>query len=506
MIMIPKIFSVTAHTQHVGPGSTFVAIKGYKQDGIDFIAQAIEQGATKVVVDQQAQLPQETQQLITHNNIQLIRVANTRKALAQLSAQAHKYPAQKLKIIGITGTKGKTSTSFLLHHLLKTADKKTALLTTVYNKINDTLLPTQLTTQQPDYLHTFFAACVQAGIEYVVMEVAAQALTLHRVDGINFDGIIFTNLAQEHAEFYDSLDEYFAAKCLILQQRKKDASVLINGDDLWGKRILENHSEFIPFNKDMLQSRSNGFDKLTTNGFIILINKFLTFTLSLSKGRPAVSVEALREDWEPVEGFDREGKINTFTCPALVGEFNKYNISAATLMGQKLNIDDAVIQQGLDTFPGVPGRLEKYELPNGARAFIDYAHNPSSYKAVLSTMRPLTNDLIVVFGTGGQRDKTKRPLMGAVASEYADTIILTSDNPRTESAHDIVHDIIDGIPDSKREQVLIELDRERAIKKAYNLAQKDSIIMVLGKGPDEYQEIGTTKYFFSDKQVVQQLR
>ena len=490
--MIPKIFPVTAHTQHVGPGSTFVAIKGYKQDGIDFIAQAIERGATKIVMRENVTIPEETLVLIKEKNVALIRCSNTRKALAQLSALAHNYPAKNLKIIGITGTKGKTSTSFLLHHLLKTAGKKTALLTTVYNKINDTILPTQLTTQQPDYLHAFFAACVKAGIEYIVMEVAAQALTLHRVDGIDFAGIIFTNLSQEHAEFYDSLDEYFAAKCLIFEQRKKNASVLINGDDSWGNIILKKHSEFVLFNKDMLQSRSNGFDKLTTNG--------------KNPDRPAVSVEALREDWEPVEGFDREGKINTFTCPALVGEFNKYNISAATLMMHKLGINNAIIQQALNTFPGVPGRLEKYDLPNGARAFIDYAHNPSSYQAVLSTMRPLTNNLIVVFGTGGQRDKTKRPLMGAVASEYADIIILTSDNPRTESAHEIVHDIIDGIPNNKRENILIELDRERAIKKAYEIAHKNSIIMVLGKGPDEYQEIGTTKFFFSDKQIVQQLR
>jgi len=281
------------------------------------------------------------------------------------------------------------------------------------------------------------------------MEVAAQALTLYRVYGIEFDGVIFTNLAQEHAEFYDSMEEYFAAKCLIFNQIKSDKPILINSDDTWGKKILEGSPNFI----------GCSFNNYTP-----------------------------------------------FSSPALVGDFNKYNIAAATLMAQKLMIDDQDIQESLNFFPGVPGRLEKYELPNGARAFIDYAHNPSSYNAVLSTMRPLTNHLIVVFGAGGLRDKTKRPLMGTVASKYADIIILTSDNPRTENAQDIVQNIIDGIPISKHTNVLIELDRERAIQKAYAVAHKESIIMVLGKGPDEYQEIGTEKYFFSDKEVVQQLK
>ncbi len=459
--MLPKIFFVTAHTQHVGPGSTFVAIKGYKQDGVNYIEQAIKQGATKIVVHNDAQISDKTLVLMKEKNVELFRVSNPRKLLSILSADAYGRPASKLKIIGITGTKGKTSTSFLLDHILQSAGKKTALLTTVHNKINGTVLPTQLTTQQPDYLHVFFNQCVKAGIEYVVMEVAAQALTLHRVYHINFYGVIFTNLAQEHAEFYNSMEEYFAAKLKIFELTKKRGPALINADDAWGQRILKKHRtkvilgdilinmppQFIPFNKD-----------------------------------------------------------TPFTCPALVGEFNKYNISAATLIAQKVGIDSVTIEKSLNTFPGVPGRLEKYTLPNGARAFIDYAHNPSSYDAVLSTMRPLTDHLIVVFGAGGLRDTKKRPLMGAVASNYADTIILTSDNPRTENAEDIVQDIIDGIPKSQRDSVLIELDRERAIQKAYEIANKNSIIMVLGKGPDEYQEIGTKKYFFSDKQVVQQLQ
>ena len=202
---------VTCHTKQVEPGSTFVAIKGVKQNGVTYIPHALERGATKIVIQKDQTISQEMKNVINKNNATLEFVPDARLALAQLSAKASDYAHKKLKIIGITGTKGKTSTSFMLEHLLKNAGYNTALISTVHNKINNTIVKSSLTTDQPDYLHHFFAHCVEHNVEFVVMETAAQALSLHRVAGLDFDTIIFTNFAKEHGEFYSNLDDYFAA-------------------------------------------------------------------------------------------------------------------------------------------------------------------------------------------------------------------------------------------------------------------------------------------------------
>jgi len=230
-VNLPTIYPVACHTDHVGPGSIFVAIQGFKQDGVRYIQQALEKGATEIVVQDDAELSDLPLGVHAH------KVSDTRKALAELSAQAAGYPAKKLKIIGVTGTKGKTTTVYLIEQVLKTAGYKTARLSTVNNAILDRENKAQLTTPQPDYLHQFFKRCVQEDVEYVVMEVAAQALSLHRVHGLQFDGVIFTNFSQEHGEFYDSMEDYFAAKCTIFEQINPGSPVLVNADDAWCRKI-----------------------------------------------------------------------------------------------------------------------------------------------------------------------------------------------------------------------------------------------------------------------------
>ncbi|MFC1845617.1 Mur ligase family protein, partial [Candidatus Dependentiae bacterium] len=221
--LMPKTFPVACHTSRVGPGSTFVAIKGEKHDGISYISRALASGASTIAIQQDVNLSDDVLKDIERAGASLQRVSNTRKALATLSAQAHGNPAQQLRIIGVTGTKGKSSTVFMLEHILQRAGYKTALLSSVYNKIGDEITSSSLTTEHPDYLHGFFALCVDAGIEFVVMEVAAQALSLHRVEGIEFDGVLFTNFAKEHGEFYKDLDSYFDAKRLLFGQLKQGA-------------------------------------------------------------------------------------------------------------------------------------------------------------------------------------------------------------------------------------------------------------------------------------------
>lgn len=479
-VTIPSVYPVACHTDHVGPGSTFVAIKGMKDDGIEHIQKALSLGANRIVVEKQVVLSQSIINALEAYNAELLLVENTRKQLALLSAQALGYPAQKLRIIAITGTKGKSTTAFLLEHLLKQAGYKTALLSTVKNRILAQEFATHLTTAQPDYLHVFFNTCLQAQVEYVVMEVAAQAVSLYRVAGLTFEALIFTNFSLEHSEFYQSVDDYFAAKADLLTYIKPGAPVILNADDqrvaaLAVTEVIKN-SPVITFS---LHNRHNIH---TVNAFIQKAN--------LSGIKALIKTE------------DQECIVE---APTLVGSFNMYNILATIAFAQTLKIKNNIIEQAFLTFSTIPGRLQRFVLSNGSTAFIDYAHNPASFEAILSALRPLSSHIIVVFGAGGDRDVTKRPLMGAIASAIADVVILTTDNPRSEDPKLITQDILQGISSEKQSKILVELDRQKAIFKAYELSHSDSMIVLLGKGPDEYQHIQNVKIPFSEAAILRSL-
>lgn len=460
-IKLPEIWPVTCHSDYVGPESTFVAIKGMQYDGKDYIKQAVKKGASTIVIAQHVQLSVELKQLLDEKNVTITRVENTRKALAHLSAQAYNYPAQNLIIVGITGTKGKTTTAHLMHHVLHEVGIKAALISTVENRINDTIFMAPLTTPQPDYLHMFMHVCIKQGITHLVMEAAAQALSLHRLDGILFHIGIFTNFAHEHLEFYPNLDEYFKAKCQLLDQLKAKAPLIVNADDAQYSKLTSQYSNIIPFRLKQLEAL------LFVPKIIFVYHKQLICT------------------------------------PQLMGTFNVYNILAALHALEYLDIPLKHSALALKSFTGIKGRLQRHELPNGAICYVDYAHTPDSYQQVLSLLRNLTHKLIVVFGSGGGRDRLKRPIMGSIASRYADHIVLTSDNPRHEDPQMIVLDIMTGI--DMQQKVHIELDRARAVEYAYTLSNKESIIALLGKGPDEFQCIGNKRYFFSDTQTVNNL-
>jgi UDP-N-acetylmuramoyl-L-alanyl-D-glutamate--2,6-diaminopimelate ligase len=474
-ISMPTMFPVTCHTDFVGKDSTFVAIEGYADNGIAYIKKAIEKGARTIVVHLTAFLDDELCAFIQAHNVVVDRVDNTRKALADLSACAAGYPAQKLKIIGITGTKGKTTTSFLLEHIVRGAGYRTALISSAQNRINGTQFAAPLTTPQPDYLQQFLKLCVENSIEYVVMEVAAQALTLHRVEGIIFCGVIFTNFSHEHLEFYPNLAEYFRAKCFIFNHIPDHAPLLINQDNEYCAQLLMQNDRSV---------RGFGFGDECGGYRAVLLSD-------------DVSTIALRVSYQDCS--------NEFACSTLFGRYNAYNVLAAISMALALHIQPEKINKALQTFSGVPGRLQEHALPNGARCFIDYAHNPESFQAVLSTLRELTSQLIVVFGAGGGRDKLKRPMMGLIAATIADVVVITSDNPRLEDPTVIAADIVHNIPEIVQHKIVQELDRKKAIEYAYLLSDQGSIIALLGKGPDEYQIVGTTKYYFSERSIVEQL-
>lgn len=458
---LPKTWRVACHTDQVGLGTTFVAVHGQNTDGTLFVAEAIRKGASRIVISSDAQLSVQAELLIKEKKIDCVRVANTRLALAQLSAEAYNFPAKRFKFVGITGTKGKTTTATLLHHILHSADKKVALISTVENKIGNQVFKAPLTTPQPDYLHMFFDRCLQEGVELVVMEVAAQALTLHRVHGIQFDVGVFTNFAHEHLEFYASMDDYFAAKCLLREHMQPGASIIINGDDSALQAFAYDHLIRV-----MLQDI-------------------------------AVKSVASIEFAGAVDGEDL-----TVCAPFMMGQFNVYNILYAVYAALLLGVTRQDVLQAITTFTGVKGRLQKHALPNGATCYVDYAHTPDSYTHVLSLLRSMTDHLIVVFGCGGLRDKSKRSIMGGIAAAIADCVVLTSDNPRTEDPLEIIAQIKKGAAVQDMHKIVEVPDRAQAISYACTQTTRGSIVAILGKGPDEYQIIGATKHYFSDVETV----
>ncbi|MGB8467901.1 MAG: UDP-N-acetylmuramoyl-L-alanyl-D-glutamate--2,6-diaminopimelate ligase [Candidatus Babeliales bacterium] len=467
-ILLPTVYRVTSHTKHVGPGTTFVAVKGMKQDGIDFIGEALNLGASSIVIQEAVQLSDATMSALERAGAQLVRVTDTRLALAQLSAQAYGNPAQQLTIIGVTGTKGKSTTCFLIEQILRTAGYATALISSVRNAIGTTYFETHLTTPQPDFIQMFLAQCVQAGVTHVVIEVAAQALTLHRVHGITFDSVLFTNFDQEHLEFYASMDDYFVAKEQLMSRVKAGGIAWVNGDDTRCAMLKNNYAHV----------RTYG----VTAGVDVLVRM-----QSRDTGAQVHEGDAC---WQ---------------SPALLGLFNGYNMTAALCVARSLDIPDAVIHNAFHTFTGVPGRVERYSLPNGAIACIDKAHNPSSFHAILSTLRGITSHLIVIFGAGGERDKSKRPLMGAIAASFGDLVFITTDDPRSEDPATIIQEIYAGIEPALQARVVCEVDREIAIRAAYAASKPGTIIALLGKGVDEYQLIQGIKQPFSERAILASL-
>lgn len=465
--MISKTFPVTLHSARVVSGSTFYALFGATHDGAQFISDVLARGAKKIVRDAALPLDSDLCAQIESAGATLEYVENPRQSLAREAALASGDAHAQLIIIGITGTKGKTTTTFLVEQFFRSSGCKTALLSTVCNKIGDQVIPAEFTTEQADYLHQFFKTCVDEGVHVVIMEVAAQAISTDRIYGIEFDGIIFTNFSEEHGEFYPTQDAYFAAKCQILNQVKREAPIILNGDDLKVASLIERYPHAQRFS--------------LTNYPAEIYARVVSAGLS---------------------GITLELGDAKYSAPNLMGAFNAANLCGALALAQSFGIPEKICIQTCATFKGVPGRLERYAHPSGAQIFIDYAHNAASFEAVLSTMRPEAQKLIVLFGAGGDRDPSRRPVMGSIAERYADTIILTTDNPRSEDPHNITNDILAGI--TNRAKVTIELDRARAVEYACAQLQAGSILLLLGKGPDEYQLVQGVKTPFSEREIIAQ--
>jgi UDP-N-acetylmuramoyl-L-alanyl-D-glutamate--2,6-diaminopimelate ligase len=493
-MLIPKIYPVTSHTDHVGQGSTFVVIRGFKIDGATYIAQAINRGASAIVIEDKTLTP-ELEQLCSMHNIKLDVVCNARQELAKRAAQALGNPAAQLTMIGVTGTKGKSTTTYLVEHILRTAGLLTGLVGTIKNFIAtyDTTLNTPIikemqgthTTPESDALQMFLAQAVQHQVSHVVLETSSHALSLNRVDGILFDVVGFTNLYHDHMDFYTSMEHYFTDKLKLFDQVKPGGSIVINTDNEWGLKALARAIQLPNVTVITCGQQSLIPDVNNHRHVQFSVLDSMSLSIALEPDAPGVSRKII-------------------TCAALIGDFNGYNLVMAWLIAFKMGIKPDIIQHALDLFSGVPGRMQLHRLKNGALGIVDYAHNAASMDAVLKLLRTMTKNLIVVFGCGGDRDPSRRPAMGAVAAQYADQIILTNDNPRSEDGITIIHNILAGIPASQHEIVSCQPDRSLAIQYAAELAQPEAIIAILGKGHENYYIVGDAVLYFDDYQEIQQ--
>ena len=469
-----EVNALRYNSKDVEQNDIFFAIKGYKTDGNQFITNAFENGAKAVFTD--------SQHVITDPRI--FRVVDCRKTMAELSNKFYGFPSQKMKMIGITGTNGKTTISSLINFVLQSAGKKTGLIGTNGNYINKRFIKTEHTTPESVDLNKLLSEMVNEGVEYATMEVSSHSLALNRVYGIEFDVILFTNLTPDHLDFHKSMDEYFKAKKILFDSAKRINSkgcrtaAIYNCDDEYGEKIASStEGERIGY--------GFGCGAYTAKNLVM-------------------GFDGMRFDVLVPRNGDDVDKIRVKTC--ITGRFNAYNILASIAALKSAGINYKSIVESIKDFKPVDGRFNQLTLQNNAIAIIDYSHTPDSLYKALITIREILDEnkskgkIITVFGCGGNRDKAKRPLMGKIASENSDEVIITSDNPRDEEPIAIIDEIITGI---EKNNFSVEENRELAIKKAVEMSSKGDIILVAGKGHETYQEIKGVKYHLSDKEIVE---
>ncbi|MGO9535132.1 MAG: UDP-N-acetylmuramoyl-L-alanyl-D-glutamate--2,6-diaminopimelate ligase [Syntrophobacteraceae bacterium] len=471
-------------------GSLFVSVPGNRVDGHDFISDAISRGAVAIVA--QTGIP-------AGFPICFVRVRNPRAALAAISANFYDHPASKLDLIGITGTNGKTTTSLLIESILRRNGSSPGVLGTLSYRWAGKQIPAALTTPESLDLQRLFYSMLQDGVSHVVLEVSSHALVLGRIAGCVFRTGIFTNLSQDHLDFHSTMEEYFAAKKLLFSSYLDPhlSTAVVNGDDDYGRRIIENGARAAK---------------------VIAYSAKVPPGHDLGKGADGVFVEKVRfgPGGITAEVNTPRGKIKVDS--PLMGRLNLYNILAAVSAAVSLDIAPGVIEEGIRTLSHVDGRLERVAIPDrcGFQVIVDYAHTPDAMEKALGCLREMTeNRLIAVFGCGGDRDRGKRPMMGKVAAELADLVIITSDNPRSEPPDDILNEIEAGVKqtgisafgssgDPSGRGYIREVDRRKAIEIALTLGRPGDMIFIGGKGHETYQIVGSIRHSFDDRLVVKE--
>ncbi|MBA2613770.1 MAG: UDP-N-acetylmuramoyl-L-alanyl-D-glutamate--2,6-diaminopimelate ligase [Bacteroidetes bacterium] len=457
------ISSVTFDSRKVKKDSLFVATKGTAVDGHDYITKAIESGAIAIICEE---LPKIKNEAVTY-----VKVTDSSYALGIIACNFFDNPSEKLKLVGITGTNGKTTTVTLLFNLFKSLGYSVGLISTVENKINNTVIPSTHTTPDALTLNELLTAMYAQGCEYVFMEVSSHAVVQHRITGLSFIGAIFSNITHDHLDYHKTFDEYIKAKKGFFDQLPNSAFALINRDDRNGMIMLQNTKA---------QKHTYSLQTMADFKCKILENQLNGLLLSID---------------------------NVEVWVKLIGTFNAYNVLAVYAAAILLKQNKTNVLTALSNLNSVEGRFQYIKSPKGVIGIIDYAHTPDALKNVLETIKDLrtgNEQVITLVGCGGDRDSAKRPVMAAIACEYSNKVILTSDNPRSEDPEAILDQMQKGVNPVDVKKTLRIADRKEAIKTACSLSKAGDIILIAGKGHEKYQEIKGVKQPFDDFEIFRE--
>lgn len=460
-----EVAGIDLDSRKIKPDYVFVAVRGLKSDGHDYIHKAIESGAKAIVCEE---FPESIE-----DGIEYLKVVDSSVSAGVASSAFYDFPSEKLKLVGITGTNGKTTTATLLYRLMESFGYKSGLISTVRNYIHDKSMDTSFTTPDAVRVNQLLAEMVSAGCEYAFMEVSSHAMKQNRVEGIYFTGGIFTNLTHDHLDYHLSFDDYLKSKKKFFDQLASRAFAITNVDDRNGKVMLQNTKA-----------------KVKTYG----LRSMADYKCKIK----ANTLQGLILDINGVEVHSR-----------LVGNFNAYNFTAVLAAAIELGFEINETLEKLSQIAPVDGRFDTiYNPGKKVLGIVDYAHTPDALENVLDTIKELKNNgrVITVVGCGGDRDKTKRPVMAKIAANKSDIVILTSDNPRSEDPNEILNDMVAGLEDKDHKHAYKQADRREAIRMAARLAdQSGDIILVAGKGHENYQEIKGTKFPFDDKIILKEV-
>jgi UDP-N-acetylmuramoyl-L-alanyl-D-glutamate--2,6-diaminopimelate ligase len=459
-----EITGLAYDSRRTKAGDLFFCIRGFKANGHSFAIQALTRGAAAFVVEEWLPSVGATQ----------VRVANSRAALADISCSFYNHPTKKLKLVGVTGTNGKTTTTFLIESILRMAGLKSGLIGTVEYHVDKAVLSVRRTTPESLDLQMLFKRMVDEGVEAAVMEVSSHAIDLGRTKGCAFDTLVFTTMGRDHLDYHGSMDNYFSTKAQLFWE--SEAPGVINLDDQYGSRLFSE-----------IKQRKLGF-------------------AVTQKDKADVYADSINSDISS-SSFTLHSPAGTIDITLkLPGFFNIYNALAAACVGIFLEIPLSVIKAGIEKVTSVPGRFERIDEGQDFTVIVDYAHTPDALRTVINTARKLTKgNVIVVFGCGGDRDKGKRPLMGRVAAELSDFSIITSDNPRSEDPASIIKEIEMGMIGKPGIDYELIIDRKLAIKKALRKARQGDIVLIAGKGHEATQEFAGKTVQFDDREVARKL-
>jgi UDP-N-acetylmuramoyl-L-alanyl-D-glutamate--2,6-diaminopimelate ligase len=456
-----EISMVCSDSRCAEPGALFIAIEGYKDNGVKYLKDAVHRGAVAVVVEERFRTQVEDQKTAT-----ICYTGNARKCAIDIARIYYKYPSESFTLIGVTGTNGKTTITYLLEAILKEEGLNPGVIGTVSYRYRDVVKKANITTPDPIHTQSLFSEMREGGVSHVVMEVSSHALAMDRIKPQDFNCAVFTNLSQDHLDFHESMEEYFKAKSMLFTGLKSSATAIINSDDYYGKKLLSlTRANVRTFGIHSRSDFTGEIRSLSINGTEFTVN-------------------------------GSEFKI------WLAGEHNVCNFLAAYAAGKVYDISDDTISAAISKVKSIPGRFERIDEGNEYHVFVDYAHTPDALDHLLDAANSLKRGrIITVFGCGGDRDRGKRPLMGHVVESKSDFAIVTSDNPRTEDPYAIIEDIRKGIKGTNH---VIIPDRREAIFRAIELAQKEDIVLIAGKGHEDYQILRDRTIHFDDRKVARE--